>query len=83
VFLFKGKEQNGRSLAKAVSWRILRSIDTFVLGMIFTHRHSSVAGKIAGAEVITKILLYFFHERLWAQTSWGFRLKPRDAVGEA
>lgn len=83
MFLFKGKEQNARSLANAVSWRILGSIDTFVLGLIFTHGDSSVAGKIAGTEVITKILLYFFHERLWAQTSWGFRLKPRDAVGKA
>ncbi len=79
MFLFKGKEDNARSFIKAVSWRTLGSIDTFVLGMIFTHGDSGVAGKIAGTEIITKILLYFFHERLWAQVGWGFRLKAREA----
>ncbi len=72
MFLFKGKEANARSLIKAVSWRTLGSIDTFVLGLIFTHGDSHIAGKIAGTEVITKILLYFVHERVWAQISWGF-----------
>lgn len=80
MFLFKGKEENTRSFIKAVSWRALGSIDTFVLGMIFTHGNGSIAGKIAGTEIITKIALYFFHERLWAQVGWGFRVGKRDAV---
>lgn len=48
------------------------SIDTFVLGLLFT---SSVkaAGSIAGTEVITKILLYYFHERAWSKVPWGHR----------
>ena len=70
MFLFRGKESHPRSLLKAVSWRTLGSIDTFVLGLIFTS-DLRAAGSIAGTEVITKILLYYFHERAWAMSSWG------------
>ena len=82
MFLFRGKETHPRSLLKAVSWRTLGSIDTFILGFIFT---SSVkaAGSIAGTEVITKILLYYFHERAWAHVRWGTKPEsPEDKQGE-
>lgn len=70
MFLFKGRESNSRSLAKAISWRVLGSIDTFLLSWFFT---SSVqaAGAIAVTEVVTKIFLYYAHERAWANLSWG------------
>jgi uncharacterized membrane protein len=29
------------------------------------------AGAIASTEVITKIALYYFHERIWSSISWG------------
>lgn len=83
MFLFKGKEANARSFVKAVSWRTLGSIDTFVLGLVFTHGNMGVAGKIAGTEVVTKILLYFFHERVWAQIRWGFRPSPPQTLPAA
>jgi uncharacterized membrane protein len=70
MFLFRGRESHPRSLVKAVSWRTLGSIDTFILGFIFT-ADVKVAGSIAGTEVVTKILLYYFHERLWALVPWG------------
>jgi uncharacterized membrane protein len=70
MFLFRGKETHPRSLMKAVSWRTLGSIDTFILGLIFTSSLKA-AGSIAGTEVITKILLYYFHERAWAHILWG------------
>jgi len=70
LFLFRGRESHPRSLAKAVSWRALGSIDTFVLGLIFTSSWQA-AGSIAGTEVITKILLYYVHERVWASSGWG------------
>ncbi|AUW58154.1 hypothetical protein C1T17_08575 [Sphingobium sp. SCG-1] len=70
MLLFRGKESNPRSFAKAVSWRTLGSIDTFLLGLFFTH-DVKAAGAIASTEVVTKILLYYGHERLWAQFGWG------------
>jgi len=84
MFLFRGRESHPRSFVKAVSWRTLGSIDTFILGFIFT-ADVKTAGSIAGTEVVTKILLYYFHERLWAVVPWGHgrgEAQP-DALTEA
>jgi uncharacterized membrane protein len=66
----RGFEAHHRSLAKAISWRIVGSIDTFVISFIVTGR-AALAVSIAGTEVFTKIALYYFHERVWALISWG------------
>jgi uncharacterized membrane protein len=55
---------------KAVSWRAVGSIDTFLLGWFFTG-HLGVAGAIASTEVLTKMVLYYFHERAWSAVDWG------------
>lgn len=59
-----------RSLAKTVSWRALGSLDTMLLGWLFTGS-LAIAGSIASAEVLTKIVLYYLHERAWAHIGWG------------
>lgn len=59
-----------RSIAKTISWRVLGSLDTLLLGYIFTSS-VAIAGSIASAEVITKIVLYYLHERGWAHIKWG------------
>ena len=61
-----------RSLAKTISWRVLGSLDTMLLGYIFTGS-IAIAGSIASTEVITKIVLYYFHERGWAHIKWGHK----------
>lgn len=78
-------ERAWRSMAKAVSWRFVGTLDTFILsyllisflgpliGMEETGSHASnlkTAGYIAATEVVTKILLYYFHERAWARVAW-------------
>ena len=70
MILFRGREAHSRSFVKALSWRVLGSIDTFLLSWLFT---SSVkaAGAIATTEVLTKMVLYYFHERVWSSISWG------------
>ncbi|MGV3510901.1 MAG: DUF2061 domain-containing protein [Novosphingobium sp.] len=70
MILFHGHEAHTRSVVKAISWRTLGSIDTFLLGWLFTGS-AKAAGAIAGTEVITKIGLYYFHERVWSSISWG------------
>ena len=70
MFLFAGHESHHRSLVKAFSWRFLGSIDTFLLGWLFTG-NPLVASGIAGTEVMTKMVLYYFHERAWSSVTWG------------
>lgn len=57
-------ERQIRSLAKAISWRVTGSIDTIVLSFFFT-RQIEVAIAIGLTEVITKMVLYYLHERAW------------------
>ena len=63
------RDSHPRSIAKALSWRIAGSLDTFVLSLIFT-RNLQVAGSIAVMEMFTKMALYYFHERIWTAISW-------------
>lgn len=59
-----------RSIAKALTWRALGTLDTFVLGYIITG-HIGLAGAIASTEVLTKTALYYLHERGWSLIGWG------------
>ena len=59
-----------RSLIKTITWRILASLDTFLIAW-FVSGSISVGGWIATIEVITKIILYYFHERAWIRVKWG------------
>jgi uncharacterized membrane protein len=59
-----------RSGIKAVTWRIVGTADTFILSLLITHKPVTAAS-IAGFEVLTKTVLYYWHERVWNRISWG------------
>ena len=59
-----------RSLAKAISWRITGTIDTFVISWVITGEILLASG-IAFTEIMTKILLFWLHERAWNKILWG------------
>lgn len=54
-----------KSIIKAVSWRIVGTIDTMVISYFITGK-LTVAVSIGSVEVLTKTILYYFHERVWA-----------------
>jgi uncharacterized membrane protein len=70
--LFHGNEGHGRSFVKAVSWRTVGTVDTFIISFFVTGK-VSLAGGIAVVEVVTKIMIYYLHERVWAVVPWGRR----------
>ena len=52
------------SFCKTCTWRIVASLDTFLLSWLITG--SATAGaSIASLEVLTKMFLYYVHERQW------------------
>lgn len=59
-----------RSLSKAVSWRFVGSMDTFLISWLITGNPQSAAS-IASLEVLTKVVLYYIHERVWRTVPWG------------
>ena len=57
-----------RHIAKTITWRIIGTIDTIILSWIITGNFA-VGMTIGGVEVITKMVLYFLHERVWYKFS--------------
>lgn len=64
------KEKHKRTIAKTISWRIFASIITVLLVFIFTGNWGISLG-IGGVEVITKLIIYYCHERIWNYINWG------------
>jgi uncharacterized membrane protein len=64
------REKPIRSLAKAISWRITGSLDTILLSWLFT-QSVKTALAIGLTEVLTKTLLYYWHERAWSRVQLG------------
>lgn len=64
------KEKNYRSLLKSISCRVTGTIDTFVISYLITGKFT-VAVSISGVEILTKITLYYFHERIWNKINIG------------
>jgi uncharacterized membrane protein len=77
--LFRAPETHSRSFVKAVSWRVLGSIDTFVISYFVTHQ-LVFAASIASVETVTKVVLFYLHERAWAAAPWG--REPIEAAPE-
>lgn len=77
--LLRAPEAHSRSFVKAVSWRILGSLDTFVVSYFVTG-HLVFAASIASVESLTKIVLFYLHERVWARVPWG---RNREVKAEA
>ena len=71
IFILKEKPQSSRiSLFKAITWRIIGTIDTMILGWFYSG--NLLTGlKIGFTEVVTKIILYYFHERVWHRVPIG------------
>lgn len=63
-------ESRMRSIAKAISWRGTAGLDTFLITLLITGS-AVFAGGVTVAEFVTKIALYYFHERAWSLISWG------------
>jgi uncharacterized membrane protein len=63
-------EHRYRSIVKSISWRITGSLDTFIVSFIITGK-AGVALSISGVEVFTKIILFYFHERIWNKLNFG------------
>ena len=59
-----------RSLAKGVSWRFFALIDTVLIAWWITG-NARQAIHIGISEVVTKIFLFYLHERIWQKIGIG------------
>ena len=81
LFLFKDSSVK-RHLAKTITWRIVGTIDTMIIGWLITG--DAMTGlKIGGIEVVTKMILYYFHERMWFKINLGLPHRKTDDESKA
>jgi len=66
-----GSDTPIRSIVKAISWRIVGTIDTLLVSLYVTNGELGTSSAIASIDFITKMVLYFFHERVWNTIKWG------------
>jgi len=64
------KEKAYRSVVKTISWRTLGTIDTIAISYFITGS-MAMAASIGSIEVVTKMILYYLHERGWNKIQLG------------
>lgn len=57
-----------RHILKTITWRIVGTLDTFLLSWLITGS-AKIGAAIGGIEIVTKMILYYFHERAWYKFS--------------
>lgn len=65
-------DTNKRSLAKAVSYRLLGSLFTFLIAFVLTG-DALISSAVGFADLIVKTLLFYLHERVWNFIKWGHK----------
>jgi len=67
------KESHLRSILKGISWRFIATADTVLIVLLITCLFGECsiesALKIGAIEFVIKLLIYYFHERIWQKLS--------------
>ena len=70
-------DSNRRHIIKTFSWRTIGTIDTILFGWILTG--NPLTGlKIGGIETVSKMVLYFGHEKLWYKINYGLDMRIKE-----
>ena len=65
-----GADRPWRSIVKALTWRIVGTTSLVVLVYIYTGE-LDVSLYLGAADIISNIILYYLHERIWTYIKWG------------
>ena len=77
----KNGDSRKRHIAKTITWRIVGTLDTMMLAWWISG--SPVTGlKIGGIEVVTKMILYYIHERAWYKYDFGLQQRRNKEIEE-
>jgi len=69
------KDAHYRSVLKALSWRVFATLTTILIVFAFTKKFV-LSLEIGAVEVVLKLIIYYFHERLWSVISFGKKKHP-------
>lgn len=68
--IFWLRSSHNRHIAKSITWRLVGTLDTMVLAWLISG-NPMIGLKVGLAEVLTKMILYYLHERLWYRINFG------------
>jgi len=63
-------EKRNRSILKAFVWRSIATFTTMSIVFAYTGETALSLG-VGVVEVVSKMVLYYGHERAWARIGWG------------
>jgi len=69
-------DKHYRSIVKGMSWRVFGTMDTILIALFWTGDYKKALA-IGATEVITKVGLFWLHERVWFRIKWG---QPKDTL---
>lgn len=73
------KDAHYRSILKALSWRVLATTATILIVFAFTGKLVLSLG-VGAVEVVTKLILYYLHERIWGSLGIGRKEHPLSSL---
>ena len=73
------KEAHHRSVLKALTWRAVATFTTMTIVFAFTRKVVLSIG-VGAVEVVTKLILYYFHERIWGVLGIGRKEHPLSSL---
>ena len=73
----KPKVNHKRHILKTITWRLIGTIDTIVIGWMISG-NAFIGLKVGGVELFTKMVLYYLHERVWYRCKYGVKKKENE-----
>jgi len=70
-------ESRKRHIGKTITWRMVGTLDTIIISWIISG-NPMTGLKIGVSEVLTKMVFYYIHERIWHKSKFG--LKKSDPI---
>lgn len=70
-------ESRKRHIAKTITWRCIGTMDTMLLAWLISG-DPLMGLKIGFAEVVTKMILYYLHERVWYKLNFGLLNRKKN-----
>lgn len=65
-------ESRKRHIGKTITWRMVGTLDTIIISWIISG-NPMTGLKIGVSEVLTKMIFYYIHERIWHKSKYGLK----------
>ena len=73
------EDSRTRSFVKGISWRVIATLTTMTLVFLFTSNLAITVG-VGIFDILTKLLFYYIHERVWLKITWGRYVDTEKSV---